>query len=124
MNALHSEKKISDEQLQICYVEKCTKLSFILMAIASIILGTVIIVDKLYIYLAGLLVGEFLIFFCLSPYPIGFFNSVHRELREQAAAVGLFISCALGAFPSPVFTGILFQFVGFRWGMLVAVEWL
>ena len=74
MNALHSEKKISDEQLQICYVEKCTKLSFILMAIASIILGTVIIVDKLYIYLAGLLVGEFLIFFCLSPYPIGFFK--------------------------------------------------
>ena len=51
-------------------------------------------------------------------------SSVPPELRGQANAVSVFLMHLLGDFPSPYLIGLVNQFIGMKWGIVILVSWL
>ena len=51
-------------------------------------------------------------------------SSVDTDLRAQANAVSVFVMHLFGDFPSPYVIGVVNQYVGEKWGILMLTCWL
>ena len=122
-------REISEKALQYHRTEVACRLASQSITFGAV-LGTVGALFRSFPYfITALSASEFLLFLYslrsgTGPVGVAVMSSVPSSLRGQANALAVFFMHLFGDFPSPYIVGLVNQFVGTKWGMMMLVSWL
>ena len=95
---------------------------FFILVLICTLTGTLI--DKFVTFLIALALGEFFAFITIVPWALAAMCCVSTNLRSQARAISLFVSYAIGGFPSPSIIGAIFDKSGEKTGIIIGFAWI